>query len=126
MEKNRISESEWTVMEKIWELHPVTAADVVSSLEGTADWKGQTIRTLLSRLVKKHFVRMFQQANLYLYEPLVEREQVVDEESEGFLNRVFAGSAKPLMLHFVEQGKLSSQERDELLKALKNMETSDE
>ena len=113
-------------MEKVWELHPVTAADVVSSLEGTADWKGQTVRTLLSRLVKKSFVRMFQQQNLYLYEPLVEREQVVEKESEGFLERVFAGSAKPLMLHFVEQGKLSSQERDELMKALKEMETSDE
>jgi len=126
MEKNRISESEWKVMEKIWELNPITAADVVGSLQGTADWKGQTIRTLLSRLVKKGYVRMFQQGNFYLYIPLVDREQVVKEESEGFLNRVFAGSAKPLMLHFVEQGKLSSQERDELLKALKEMETSGE
>lgn len=126
MEKNRISESEWTVMEKIWELHPVTAADVVSSLEGTADWKGQTIRTLLSRLVKKGYVRMFQQGNFYLYTPIAEREQVVEKESEGFLNRVFAGSAKPLMLHLVEKGKLSSKERDELMKALQNMETSDQ
>ena len=126
MGRNRISESEWTVMEKIWELHPVTAADVVSSLEGTADWKGQTIRTLLTRLVKKQFVRMFQREKLYLYEPLLEREQVVEEESEGFLHRVFAGSAMPLMLHFVKQGKLSSQERDELMRALKDMETSDE
>ncbi len=125
MEKARISESEWFVMEQLWTRHPKTAADVVEGLQRNSDWKGQTIRTMLARLVKKRFVRMYQKDGLYLYEPLFDRDQVVEKESEGFLNRVFAGSRQPLLLHFVEKGKLSRAEKQELLRALKKMDTSD-
>ncbi len=125
MDKARISESEWIVMEEIWTRHPVTAAEVVEGLQGKADWKGQTIRTLLTRLVKKAFVRMIHKENVFLYEPLVERASVVEQESSSFLNRVFAGSCKPLVLHFVENGELTVEEIEELKRALEGIDTND-
>ncbi len=125
MDKSRISESEWLVMEEIWNRHPITAAKVVENLQEKTDWKNQTIRTMLTRLIKKNFVRMFQKGSTYLYEPLVDRTSVVDEESSSFLNRVFAGSCKPLVLHFVEKGSLTPQELSELKRALDRIETGD-
>ena len=125
MDKVRITESEWLVMEEVWNGHPITAARVVENLQGKTDWKNQTIRTLLTRLTKKNFVRMLQKGSSYLYEPLVDRKSVVDEESSSFLNRVFDGSCKPLVLHFVEQGRLTPEELRDLKQALDKIETDE-
>jgi len=124
-DKVRISESEWVVMEEIWNQNPVTAAEIVHNLEGVTDWKDQTIRTMLTRLIKKSFVRMTRKGQTYLYEPLVARDSVVEEESRSFLNRVFDGSCNPLVLHFVEKGKLTKAEKEELKRALDKFETSE-
>ncbi len=48
-----ISESEWEIMTVLWEEAPLTANDVISTLQERTDWKPKTIRTLLDRLVKK-------------------------------------------------------------------------
>jgi len=120
--KCRISDAEWLVMEEIWKHHPTTASEIVGRLQAVTEWKDQTIRTMLARLTKKGFVQMLRTANAYFYKPLVERKEVVEEESQSFLNRVFGGSCQPLVLHLVENGDLTSSEIDELKKLLDNME----
>jgi predicted transcriptional regulator len=47
-----ISQAELEVMQAIWEGHPVTAAEVVNRL-GNKNWHEKTVKTFLSRLVKK-------------------------------------------------------------------------
>jgi predicted transcriptional regulator len=39
----KISESEWDVMEKVWEAGTSTAADVIKALRSTHEWNHSTI-----------------------------------------------------------------------------------
>ena len=63
----RISESEWRVMQVLWEHGPQTANDVVQQLDGQEKWKPRTVKTLIGRLVRKGAVRFEEEGNRYRY-----------------------------------------------------------
>jgi BlaI family penicillinase repressor len=114
-----ISESEWKVMKILWAKSPQPAYDIAESLSKSEEWHPNTVKTLLSRLYKKKAVTVKKYKNLFLYEPRITEEQCVQAESESFLDRVFGGSVKPLLVHFAKKQKLSESDLQELRKILR-------
>jgi len=115
----RISESEWTVMKVVWRLAPCSAAQVVEALiRADAAWHPKTIKTFLNRLVSKGALDVQKEGRENSYLPLVTEAECVDVASESFLDRVFGGSLKPMLAHFVERKKLSTREIEELKRLL--------
>ncbi len=112
----KISDAEWEVMQVAWQKGEVTAQDVIQIL-GTR-WSPRTVKTLLSRLVTKGALRYEARGKAYLYRPAVAREDCVRQESQSFLQRVFAGAEAPLLVHFVENAKLTPTELAHLRKIL--------
>ena len=106
MPSHGISETQWRVMEVVWQRESVTAADVIDVLLPETGWNHQTVRTLLARLVQKGVLRAEPVKNYYVYSPLISREESIREEGESFVNRVFGGSADELLVHFVREGKI--------------------
>ena len=115
----QISEAEWEVMRVLWEKSPQAAEDVVAELEKRADWKPATVKTLLNRLVAKKAIGYEKNGRRYLYRPLVGEKECVRHESRSFLDRLFGGSLAAGLAHFVESGKLSRSEIEELKRILK-------
>jgi BlaI family penicillinase repressor len=115
----RISEAEWEVMKICWSKSPVTSQEVIEALASKHDWHPKTVKTLLNRLVKKRALGFEKDGRAYLYQPLVSENDCVSAESKSFLDRVFGGSLKPMLSHFVESRKLSPAEIAELKSLLK-------
>lgn len=110
-----ISESEWIVMETLWKCSPQTASEVAKVLRRSTGWALNTVRTLLTRLVEKGALGAAENATgVREFAPAVEREACVRAESESFLQRVFQGAAKPLLVHFAMNSKLTAEEVREL------------
>jgi BlaI family penicillinase repressor len=118
----KISEAEWVVMEVVWRKHPVTALEVVQQLTAHKQWQDQTIRTMLRRLIRKKALAYKAEGKVFYYEPAVSREQCVRGESESFLERVFGGTAQPLLLQLMQETNLSSDEIAELKRILRDKE----
>jgi len=118
---NRVSESEQIVMEILWQESPLSSGDVVSRLHDQG-WNEKTVKTFLNRLVKKQVVSFTRDGRRYLYSPSVARDEVLSEESSGFLNRVFNGDMKELLATFVQNKQLSSDELDYLKRLLDSEE----
>ncbi len=118
----RISDAEWEVMLLLWQRAPRTAAEVAADLAPDHDWSERTVKTMLARLVKKGALTATPQGKRYLYEPAVSREACVQRETRSFLDRVFGGSASPLLAHFVREGQLDEGQLDELRDLLKEEE----
>lgn len=114
-----ISEAEWEVMKICWGKSPVTSQEVIDALSAQQKWHPKTVKTLLNRLVKKRALGFKKEGRAYLYQPLVAEQDCVTAESKSFLDRVFGGSLKPMLTHFVENRKLSPEEIAELKKLLK-------
>jgi BlaI family penicillinase repressor len=114
-----IAESEWSVMEALWESNPQTASEVTKTLRPTTNWAENTVRTLLTRLVEKGALKTGENASgTRTYMPAVKREACVRAEGESFMQRMFGGAAKPLLVHFAQNSKLTAEEVKELKKIL--------
>ncbi len=114
-----ISESEWAVMETLWERSPQTASEVAKALRPAMDWAENTVRTLITRLVEKGALKTKENASgTKTFLPAVKREDCVQAESESFMERVFRGAATPLLIHFASNAKLTPDEVRELKKLL--------
>lgn len=113
-----ISESEWEVMKVLWKRHPVAANEIIKEL-AAKEWHSKTVKTLISRLVKKGVVGFKSDGRTYLYRPLVKERDCIIEESQSFLDRLFGGSMAPMLAHFVDNKKLSKAEIGELEKILR-------
>jgi len=119
----RISETEWEVMKIVWSQAPCSAGQIVEALTLLdPTWHPKTVKAFLSRLVRKGALRFKKEGRAYLYRPVVKEEDCVDAASESFLERVFGGSLRPMLAHFVERKKLSEEEIRELRRLLKNQE----
>jgi BlaI family penicillinase repressor len=119
MKTPKISDTEWEVMRVIWAKHPITAAEIIERLVAAdPSWHPKTARTLLARLVRKQALDYEPQGRSYVYEPLISEKECVAVASESFIARVFGGSLRPLLAHFVERQKLTSQDLEEVRRLL--------
>ncbi|GED67195.1 transcriptional regulator [Brevibacillus reuszeri] len=118
----RISDSEWEIMKVFWAKSPATAADVIHALRDNKSWKDKTIKTLISRLLQKGILTYEQVNRVYFYTPTISEEECKRTERESFLQRVYGGALKPMLVHFLQEEKLSSQEIAELKKILTDKE----
>jgi BlaI family penicillinase repressor len=114
----RISDAEWTVMKVLWSRSPLPASDIIAELEQTEQWHPKTVKTLLNRLVGKGALGFDRDGKAYLYHPLVSEAECAGAASDAFLSRVFGGSLKPMLAHFVEKKRLSPEELKELKRLL--------
>ncbi len=105
-------------MRVLWDDSPQPAYDVIQHLAQTEDWRASTVKTLLARLYRKKALGIRRYKNLFLYYPLISEGDCLRSESESFLERFFGGSVKTLLVHFVEDKKLTTRDIDELRKLL--------
>jgi BlaI family penicillinase repressor len=110
----QISDSEWDVMEPIWQAGACTAADVIRRLRDTHDWNHSTIRTLLARLVEKGALAYDVDGSRYIYRAAVSRERCVRMEGRSFLDKVFGGDVRALLAHFVADASLDHDQIEQL------------
>lgn len=106
-------------MESLWDAAPLTAREITRLLQHSAGWAENTVRTMLSRLVEKGALKTGENAaGTRTFRPAVLRDKCVGAESDSFLQRVFRGAAKPLLVHFAKHSKLTAEEVKELKKLL--------
>ncbi len=115
METPNISDSEWTVMEALWERAPLTASEAAKLLQPGTGWAENTVRTLLARLVKKGVLEARDAAGqARVFVPVLKRDDCVRAAGESFLQRMFRGASKPLLVHFAQRAELTPEEVREL------------
>jgi BlaI family penicillinase repressor len=114
-----ISESEWTIMEELWKAAPQTALELTRRLEPSTHWAENTVRTMLTRLVDKGALKTGKNTSgTRTFRPAVSREACVKAAGDSFMQRIFRGAAKPLLVHFTQESKLTADEVAELKRLL--------
>jgi BlaI family penicillinase repressor len=124
MSEKHITDAEWDVMQVVWSGGQVSAADVISELTKKKGWNHRTVRTLLSRLVDKEILTYEVDGNRYVYKAQVTRQRCVRTEGRSFVNKVFGGDVKSLLLHFVDDAGLDAEDLKKLREALNSKKRS--
>lgn len=114
-----ISEAEYQVMKVIWAAGtPISTNEVVDTLEKTTAWKPKTIQTLLSRLVKKEALKYEKDSRVFVYTPLIGEPEILEKESDSFLNRFYDGTLNSMVVNLLERDRLSEGDINELQRIL--------
>ena len=111
MEKYGLCESEFSLMDIIWDNAPADAASIVKLSQQKLSWSRSTTYTLLKRLENQGFIRKEESTVV----PLIKREQVQDYETDRIVERTFKGSFPSLVSAFLGKSKISKEEADKLI-----------
>jgi BlaI family penicillinase repressor len=110
-----ISEAEYQVMKIIWAADaPISTNEVIEKLEQVTAWKPKTIGTLLSRLVKKEALKYEKNSRVFVYTPLIQESEILEMESDSFLNRFYDGALDSMIVTLLERDKLSEDDMNRL------------
>lgn len=109
-----LSDSEWKLMNRLWEQSPRTIMELTADLREETGWSKNTIITMLSRLEAKGAVRHEEGGRAKAYYPAVDRETAARAETESFLGKVYGGSLGLLVSAMVESRALTEEDLAEL------------
>ncbi|MCM1179236.1 MAG: BlaI/MecI/CopY family transcriptional regulator [Clostridium sp.] len=117
-----LQQSEWIIMEKLWEESPKTIMQLYHALKENPGWSKSTVNTLLGRMVDKGILYYREGKKAKQYFPNVNREDAALAETESLLDRVYRGSVSMMMNTLVKRKDFSKEEIKELYEILKGLE----
>ena len=112
--KGVLAGQELEIMKVIWQLEQATVRDVYEELLKHRKIAYTTVMTMMKILEQKGYLKKSDKDRAYLYRPARPQRQVINGMVKEFINRVFNGSAEPLLLHLVEKKGLSAEEISEI------------
>jgi len=107
------SDAEWKVLNALWRGHPANARELLTRVRREG-WAYTTLKTMLSRMQEKGFVRVQMRGQTSWYEPALERHAAQRNAVRRLVERVFEGAAGPLLAHLAEAERMSAAERKKL------------
>ena len=112
--KINLSDSEWKLMNRLWDRAPMTITELTAALRADTGWTKNTIITMLSRLEAQGAVRYEEGGRAKQYFPTIDREDAARAETESFLSKVYGGSLGLMVSNLVESHALTEADIAEL------------
>jgi len=109
-------------MKVVWKLGSATVRDVYDELRAKREIAYTTVMTMMKILDQKGYLKASRGDRAFVYKPVRSRQEVVGGMVREFVDRVFDGASRPMLLHLVKHTKLSDKERKALLRAIEEVE----
>jgi predicted transcriptional regulator len=109
---------ELEIMKVVWPLGRATVRDVYDTLRDRRSIAYTTVQTMMNILEAKGHLKKQPGEKAQLYVPVRPQQAVVRSMVREFVERVFDGSARPLLVHLVREKGLTDRERRALQKLL--------
>lgn len=126
MEDMSLTNSEWYVLDCLWERSPMTVMELVGALNTRLGWAKSTTITTLRRMEDKGLVLCTVEGRAKHYVPAVPRDRAVRGETRSFLNKVYRGSVGLMVSALAQDQALSRAEIDELYEILRRAEEGEQ
>src|ERR1700684_1915233 len=114
-----LTEQELEIMKIVWERESSTVRDVYETLLERRKIAYTTVMTMMKILEQKKYLRKTQEDRAYVYRPAKPKNLVIKGMVREFVNRVFNGSAEPLLVHLIEDRRLTNKDLDELARMIR-------
>jgi predicted transcriptional regulator len=114
-----LTANELELMKMVWGHEDgVTVRDVYEELRARRAVAYTTVMSSLKTLEQKGHLKATQQDRAYVYRAARPRQQVITEMVREFVNRVFNGSSRPLVVHLLEDDQISETELREITRMM--------
>ena len=116
--ENTPSESEWTIMEILWENGAsMTSSEIIAKLPKDCSMTPKMTRVLINRLCQKGIVGYEQDTHdlrVYNYHTLKTKEACLREKGKHFMDSYFSGNSTNAMIALIQSLSLTDEQIKEL------------
>ena len=106
-------------MKVVWQLETATVRQVYETMLEHRRIAYTTVMTMMNILEQKGYLKKEQGDKAYVYQPAQPQKTVIRSMVREFVNRVFNGSAEPLLVHLVEDRCLTEKDLAEIQRSIK-------
>ena len=110
---------ELEIMKVVWRSGTSTVRDVYETLLKDRRIAYTTVMTMMNILEQKGYLKKSQKDRAFTYQATRPQQQVIRGMVREFVDRVFNGSAEPLLLHLLEDRRVSDQDFDDIRRMLR-------
>jgi len=96
-----LTPQELEIMKLVWERKSATVRDIYEVLLERRKIAYTTVMTVMKTLETKGYLSKRRQDRAFMYRPIHAKNEVIGGMIREFIDRVFNGSAEPLLVHLV-------------------------
>jgi predicted transcriptional regulator len=118
-----LGEAELAVMRVLWDESQLTVREVMDRLhERGRNVAYTTVLTFLTRLEQKGMVASDKRGPAYVYRARISRQSVSASRIRTLVEQLYDGAAAPMLLHMIENERLSAEELSQLRKLISELD----
>ena len=124
MSKSEIAptNSELEILTVLWEIEQGTAREVHEQLSRVKSTGYTTTLKIIQNMYEKDLLNREPKGQTHIYAPAVRKEQIQRNLLGGFVNKVFGGSSKQLIIQALGNDQPTREELDEIRAMLDKIE----
>jgi BlaI family penicillinase repressor len=111
-----LTPQELEIMKLVWERDSAMVRDVYEALLRRRKIAYTTVMTMMKILETKGYLKKRRQDRAFVYEPAHPKSQVISGMIREFIDRVFNGSAEPLLVHLVKSRRIREKDLQKIVR----------
>ena len=113
-----LTANEWDIMKIIWAKQPCTLRQICDEVNKQHSWTRHAVISFLKRMETKGTIKV-EEANPKLYRAAFKQDEVIREELDNTLSRVFDDNPLTMVSYLAKSDKLSDEDIDQMIALLK-------
>ena len=109
-------------MKLVWQRGAATVRDVYEVLLERRKVAYTTVMTMMKILETKGYLKKRRRDRAFLYRPAHPKNQIIGGMIREFIDRVFNGSAEPLLVHLVKTRHLREKDLQQIVRLVEESE----
>lgn len=119
---NTLTPQELEIMKLVWQRGAATVRDVYETLLERRKIAYTSVMTMMKILETKGYLKKRRQDRAFLYRPAHPKNQIIRGMIREFIDRVFNGSAEPLLVHLVKSHHLRERDLQKIVRMVEESE----
>ena len=118
--KQTLTEHQIEIMNEVWRVGEATVRDVYEALRARRNIAYTTVMTTMKTMETKGHLKKRTEGRAFVYRATEQKNRALRRIVGDFIDRVFNGSAEPLLVHLIEERHLSPRDLEEATKMIRN------
>jgi BlaI family penicillinase repressor len=115
---NTLTPQELEIMKLVWLRETATVRDIYEALLDKRKIAYTTVMTMMKILETKGYLKKRRQDRAFIYRPAHPKSQVIGGMLSEFIDRVFNGSAEPLLVHLVQSRQIREKDLQKIVRMI--------
>ncbi|HXE34720.1 MAG TPA: BlaI/MecI/CopY family transcriptional regulator [Verrucomicrobiae bacterium] len=113
-----LTPQELEIMKLVWQRETASVRDIYEALLDKRKIAYTTVMTMMKILETKGYLKKRRLDRAFIYRPARPKSQVIGGMLREFIDRVFNGSAEPLLVHLVQSRQIREKDLQKIVRMI--------